>query len=264
MTRQRLNIIIRVLLGLTLLGALTLSIVSARPGYRFLGAYPAFPATQSALLTMFDQPALFITLMHPAVVKMPEAWQMSDQICVVLRLVRGPARTQVEFNDYAPQIEWDNRPGQTVIFGPNHLVTRDPDGGRFVIANARIAPYITAQLRFRVNWLGGESTPIPDGTPVGGLLCYHFVAQTDGKSVETIPFYHTLSFTAGNLAVTRRPNYQFAFNVPDGDPGLQENTFRLSVVDIDTYLSRLALDTPFAVKPMTQGQADQRATEAAR
>lgn len=263
MPRHRLNALIRTFLAVTVLLTVALTILSARPGYRFFGAFPAQLVTPQSINGIWDTPALYVTLTHPAVVTMPPEWGMADQICVVLQITRGPAPTQIEFFDQMPQIRWDDKPGETVIFGPDDVLGRDPDGGRLIVSNALLAAPFSLRVPFRVNWVGQVQTPVYEDAPLAGLMCYHFALGLGANAVMSVPFSHQLSFKAKNVNVMRRPAYNFIYNVPDPER-YGPDAVILKKQDVMSYLAQLAIEAPFAVVPQTAAQTSQRATEFAQ
>lgn len=260
MTHARLNLIVRALLGAAVIAGLLLTIISARPGYRFLGFYPAALETPAAIDTGWGETAVSVLLAHPAVVAFPPEWGLADQVCVVLMLARGTAPTALAFSDRPPQIRWDDRPGDTVIFGPVDVLGRENEGGRLIVSNGLVAPHVGTHLPYRVRWIGHEDIPLYSDQPQGGVLCYHFMVTSAGRIVMRIPFWHRLSFSARNIAVARQPAFNFLYNTP-ALPGDLPATRLLSRERIEPYLERLSREAPFAVQPMTPAQIEQRAAE---
>jgi hypothetical protein len=262
MTRERLNLIIRLTLAFSVALALLLSIVAARPGYRSLGAYPAVVGQPEAIRDEWNNPAVYVTIWRPAVVTPPPDWHLADQICMVVRLERGPATTSLEVPFYPPQIHWDDEPGETVMFDEADLIGKDREGGELRVTDVTLAAPISVKLPFRVNWFGLDVVPVLKDQPVGGLLCYNFTVYLSNDLKLRVPFWHQLSFTAKNVDVLQRPAYFFRFKIP-ADPSDPPETLTLDRLPLDEYLAQLSREYPSAVKALDAQQRDQRATETA-
>lgn len=264
MTRRRLNLIIGVVLAVTTGLIVLLTLIAARPAYRFLGAYAARPETPNPFYGQFNEPAFTMTILEPAIVQMPATWNRPDSFCMVMRIEKGTAPTNLEFHDDPPQIHWDDTPSAGVIFQGDFIFPQDRDRNYPKIANPSLAPLVRIYFPYRVNWLGDEPIAVYDNQPVSGVLCYHFVypTPTDGKDVPLMPFLHRLTLRPQNVSVLRRPFMQFRYNstpAPDDPP---EQVFPQRI-DMESYLKRLAERAPDAVVLMTQSQIDQQATESA-
>jgi hypothetical protein len=256
MSRERLNATIRIALGLTLLAAALFVVAAARPAPRLLGTYAAVLGTPQPMTSDGDVPALFVTLSHPAVVTFPPAWNVPDHVCMVVRLDRGPAPAVLEFNDYPPQARWDVEPERAVQFSPVDILFEDRDGATPVLAYAEVGAAITAHLPYRVNWFGRDLFTLERGQSAGGLLCYHFLAG----DLSVIPFVHLITLKGRNFHPRQLPAFYFRYNT-EPDPSHPPQTIDLHQEPIDAYLERLVSQAPFAVRPMTPAQIDQRATE---
>jgi hypothetical protein len=256
MSRERLNAAIRIVLAVTLLGAALFVVAAARPAPRLLTTYAAAFGTPQPVTSDWDIPALLVTLSHPAVVTFPAEWKLPDQVCVVVRLERGPAPAAVDFNDYPPQAQWDVEPGQAVQVSPEDIVIEDRDRTSPVIADTEVGAAITARLPYRVNWFGLDLITLIDGQSTGGLLCYHFLAGDH----SLIAFVHRIVLKGMNFHPRQLPAFYFRYNT-DPDPSHPPQTAVLHQEPIDAYLERLVAQAPFAVARMSPAQIDQRATE---
>ncbi len=256
MSRERLNATIRIVLVVTFVATALFVVAAARPAPHFLGTYAAAFGTPQPMTSDGDIPALVVTLSHPAVVTFPPAWRVPDQVCVVVRLDRGPAPAVLEFNDYPPQAQWDVEPERAVQFSPVDIVFEDRDGASPVLADSEVGAAIRARLPYRVNWFGRDLFTLEDGQSAGGLLCYHFLAGDH----SVIPFVHLIIVKGRNFHPRQLPAFYFRYNT-DPDPSHPPQTAVLHQEPIDGYLERLVSQAPFAVIRMTQAQIDQRATE---
>ncbi|HRE46880.1 MAG TPA: hypothetical protein PLD47_04080 [Aggregatilineales bacterium] len=262
MSRERLNWIIRGVLVVGLGGAFALSIIAARPGYRFFGNYPAALGTPQPIKGEWNIPAAYATLDHVSVVSFPQGWALPDQICATLRLERGEAPTALPFPFRPNQLQWDDRPAEAVMFAQDDLIGHDYDGqGIFYLSNGKVAPFVTTRTPYRVSWFGTEITTITPERGAGGLFCFHF-AITDPDRIfvsQIIPFSFHLIVRVKNIGITEQPIYYFAYNVATTPPTGGSILFR---EDIESYLARVAEEAPFAVQRMTAEQQNQRAQEA--
>lgn len=260
MTRERLNLGMRILLAAILGGAFLFSILAARPAYRFLGNYSGLIGTPQSIDAEWNQPAAYLTLEHPAVVGFPEAWQLPDQVCVVVRLERDSAPTSIPFPLRPAQIQWDDRPAETVVYTPDEVYGRDYESnGKLIIGNTLVAQPISLNYPYRVSWFGQESLPIYPEQGIGGLMCYHFLLLDKGINVRVVPFTHRLIVRVKNVSIIRQPAFDFDFNTPTTPPGRT----LLKRVMIEDYLKGLSDSGSFAVQPMSTSQQDQRARERA-
>ncbi len=247
MSRERLNRVIRIVLGLSIAVAFCLSVIAARPPYLYLGTYPAEIGQPAAIVSIWDIPAVYVTVSQPALVTFPPDWKFADQVCMAVSFARGPAPTALEFNDFMPQSEWDKRPSEVVLLNYDDIIARARDDSQLKIGNPIIAPSIAAHTGFRVSWFGEDTYMLAANQTAGGLLCYYFYRTEGNREIPTMPQIHQISFKAQNVHVMRRPVFYFRYNAAP-EPNQPPQMRTLQAEPLDSYLARLAAEAPFAVK----------------
>ena len=259
LTRAQANLIIRIILFVAIVVAFGFTLLAAHPAYRSFGSYAAVPNIPQRIQGEGNTDAAFVTLIDPSVVSFPADWHLPDRVCTALRLDRGDTPTALAFSDYAPQLSWDATAEPFPIVSGNEIDGRARDGSFLVMANTGLAGPITARLPFRINWYGQSALPLLKDKPVGGLICFGFQYGGTDNTVH-IPFSFTVRFSVKNVHVERLPSFVFSYN-NDVSPVDVPQTIPLSRVSIEEYLSKIVVDAPFAVRPLTAAQTEQQATE---
>lgn len=247
MTRQRLNVVIRlVLLGSTLL-SLGFLIASARPASPYLQPYPAVVGQPQPITGYWDIPAIWVTVSQPAVVTFPVELEGSDKVCMVVRFERGEAPAISNSIESEPQNEWDNNPPSALLIFPQHIVGDAGGTASLRFATPVIAGKTAERFPYRVNWIGRDVIALYDKQWTGGLLCYDFVSK--GTADPMIPLAHSVSFKAENVHIARSPTFFFHYGITANPNGIR-TSFELHKQEFGAYLAQVAAKAPFAVTPL--------------
>lgn len=248
MSRERLNLIVRVGLAVTLGAAFLFTIGAAQPGFIDRGDYPAGVGVAQAIVGVWERPMLWVTVSRPAVVTPPADWNLGQHVCMVVQVGRGDYPAEPVWDDNPPQTRWDQPLADVFIMGWDDIIGTEPGLGEMTITNRQLSAGVTAYLPFEVNWFGSEQFSLYEDQTVGGLLCYQFKGTVDGLDIRQVPPFHSVTFKARNVNIIRRPAYYFRFNSrPSGTdfPG----TVTLQEEDFTLYLLRMANEAPFAIRP---------------
>jgi len=247
MSRERLNLIVRVLLGTTLGAAFLFTVAAAQPGFIDRGDYPAGVGVAQAIVGVWERPMLWVTVSRPAVVNPPADWNLGQHVCMVVQVGRGNTPAEPVWDDNPPQTRWDQPLADVFIMGWEDIIGTEPDLGELVITNRQLAAGVAALLPFDVNWFGSEQVSLYENQTAGGLLCYQFKGAVDGLDFRRVPRLHSVAFKARNVNVIRRPAYYFRFNSPPSGTDFP-GTVTLQEEDFTLYLLRMAREAPFAVR----------------
>jgi len=266
MTYERLNRMVRWVLVLTALLSFGLFVVAARPTVRYQGVILGSIGTPQPLLDESSTPALYVTIRQPAVVSFPDAWKLSDQVCMAVHFERGSAPPSAPIDDYVPQAQWDQPwnqqyltnqlPSDALIIAPTDIDIRTDDGSKLALAGAALWGNVEALTPYRVHWFGTAPLILTHNQVADRLLCYYF--QNDSHQLY-VPFTHMLRFGAQNVQMSHMPGFAFVYSQMPQSP----ETIRLQKMPMAAYFELLSAQSSPVLTLKTSAQLDQRATETA-
>src|SRR5690349_18018752 len=113
MSRQQLNVVVRIILFIGLAISVLLSVLSAWPAHPGLGSYPGEINIAEPYAGNDNSVVIHSKVSKPSVVTFPESAQLPDMICMVIQFWRGDSAAQADFDEFN-QMQWDQEPGDAI------------------------------------------------------------------------------------------------------------------------------------------------------